>query len=250
MGLHHEATVDFVVGPKLLIEVFGLPRFQSQVTKYNVNRKKKEDAIKAAGWTLIALEPSDRELREEHLNIILDRWAESSDEQAVALYHTIKDAGCWRDGSPSTLRLLELVNDARARYKGDVEPASPRGLYEPDPDDHNPLSDAMRRCKPRIVLAQHYGRDAVGTPAEKSLQHLGGESVQPTVPAPAQPETPSLNSVTSSNSPAARSSTPHVEPDAQSYKEDMKRPDALAYEDDDDDEHDDDGFDAFLPDTL
>jgi len=160
-GLHEEATVDFVVGPRLLIEVFGLPRIQTQAIKYNANRRKKEAAIAAAGWKLMALESNVRELTEKHCNTIITRWADSIIEDAQALYHEIRDAGQWRDGEPSTLLLLDLVKDARQRRDVKKEPASPRGLYERDYDSQCVIGsvETIRQYEPRIVLGEHYGRD-------------------------------------------------------------------------------------------
>ena len=93
-GLHHESTVDFVVGPRLLVEHFGLPRIQGQVNRYNQKRRLKEAAIERAGWTLIPVEAGEL-FTADQVKLIFDRWAESSIEDAERLKSQIRTADMW-----------------------------------------------------------------------------------------------------------------------------------------------------------
>ncbi len=154
-NLHPEATVDFLVAPFLLIEAFGQPRMQSQASKYNRNRRKKEEAIKAAGWNLIAIEAGER-FTEHHFTPIMDAWAEASMADAKRMVDFVKKEKLWVKGSFSYILTHNLYSDAEDRANGTKPPASPQGFYMDTIIDGMPTSV---RTEPRLVLDSQLGKD-------------------------------------------------------------------------------------------
>ena len=154
-GLHPQSTVDFVVGPGLVIEHFGLPRTQSQATRYNAMRRKKEEAIRGAGLTLITLEKGE-DLTSAHVDIIIDKWANSTFDDLKVLVEQLFEARKWKSTNWTGLIWDELVADAGKRKSGEIPPAEPRGLgeYSVGPDGR----EAYVETEPRLVLAAHLGR--------------------------------------------------------------------------------------------
>ena len=154
-GLHKEATVDFIVAPKMLIEVFGLPRTQRQVIKYNRNRQKKEELIRKAGWQLMAIEPGEQ-FADRHFEPIMNAWANASLEDAKNLSELLKNTPFWRKGMPSCQMMADLYKNAVDRNAGKIPPDFPQGMFKDTLFNGMP---ATVRTEPRLVLGSHLGRN-------------------------------------------------------------------------------------------
>ena len=155
-GLSHLSTADFVVGPRLLIERWGLPRIQSQAAKYNRKRREKELAIERAGWKLIGLEANENVLEEEHINIILDVWANATVEDAQKLKEQLDRAHAWRTDLSSCQLLENHIEDALARRLGEKPPRDYSGTTRMV--SHAGRPETCETVPPVIVLETGAGR--------------------------------------------------------------------------------------------
>ena len=113
-GLHEKSSVDFVVGPRLVVEVFGLPQTQKQASAYTEKRRRKEKAVEAAGWVLLAVEP-DKHPDGRFVQAILNHWALATVQQARDLHDLLVGAGLWHSNNSSCQRMTECLSDARNR---------------------------------------------------------------------------------------------------------------------------------------
>jgi hypothetical protein len=126
--LHSASTVDFVVGPRLLLECWGMPRSQPGAVHYHKKRALKEKAVAAAGWTLIGVEPGEK-LNERHCQQFLDHWAASKIKEAEAVYTKLKNRGLVTTANYGHVLWADAIMDAKARAAGQKPPATPTGLY-------------------------------------------------------------------------------------------------------------------------
>ena len=215
-GLHHESTVDFVVGPRLVVEHFGLPRIQDQVSRYNRKRRLKEDAIKRAGWTLIAVE-AGKLITPDQVNLVFDRWAESTIEDAERLRSQITTARMWHPGYRSRNGLKGHILDAIGRRDGEREP---RTLVYPTNINGATGESNRNSC---LVLGTQYNETAMK------------EDQTPKVETPSGQSSPVVSKVPDTKPPRKGSDS---EPELP-FRLDMKRPRDLEEWGDDDDEEDD-----------
>lgn len=164
-GLHRNATVDFVLGPRLILECWGLPRTQAAAAKYNEKRKKKEKAAAAADWTLIGVEPGQVPSQDDLFEPALEMWAKCRLSVAAGLLKNLRSGdGNWLM-SESHARFEEMLLDALDRKDGKKPPAEPRGLREvfhPSPS----APPAYRNVEPRIVIDASLGRAEAAPEAE------------------------------------------------------------------------------------
>lgn len=158
-GLTPGSACDFVAGPRLVIEYFGLSRTQPQADAYKRKRREKEAAIKAAGWTLLAFEPGETSLSDTHAEAIAEAWASASiaDAERLASVFASSDS----PGKPNALHLLRLhLDDARKREAGEKPPEDRRSLYVPTPNGRG----VVRRGDRLIVLCTAAGRGRAPAP--------------------------------------------------------------------------------------
>jgi len=149
------STVDFLLGPRLLLEVVGLPSTQSAAKKYHQKLARKLTAAKKAGWEIITLEAGDLpDVR--IMQPILDSWSTSTIEDAEHLLQRLEVAGKWSLNRFPCVLLQAHIACAKKRKSGKKEPMEPRGLFEKQPQSHGP--PAMVRVAPRIVLDRSLGR--------------------------------------------------------------------------------------------
>lgn len=145
-----KSTVDFVLGPRLLLEVRGLPATQSAAKNYEAKLLHKARAAKAAGWDLVTIGP-DKYLWDNLVQRIVDHWGKSSVEDAQFLKRRLSVSQLVSKDHRSSLRLAAHIADAESRLRGENPPAS--GCYgdrmEPDPTTGVPQ---MVKGRPRLVL--------------------------------------------------------------------------------------------------
>jgi len=147
-----KSTVDFVVGPRLLIEQQGLPKHQKAAERYRAKLRLKVDAAQAAGWEMILI-PPDRRPDDWLFERISESWAKSTIGDAENLMPKLKRADVWDLKQKNCLRLLAHIKDAEARLTGDKDPRKPTGLYEEKNDEHG-NTVTVRRSKPILCLME------------------------------------------------------------------------------------------------
>jgi len=148
-GLKDSAKVDFVIGPRLILEVWGLTDTESRHRRYMRSRRRKESAVEASAWNLIGLEP-DEDPEVNLIDPILEHWASSSRDEASGFAKVMSRAGKWLAEGRSEAILKSLARDADDRRAGRKPPAEPRGLWVDEPNPGGP--PIRRRVKPVIVL--------------------------------------------------------------------------------------------------
>lgn len=150
------STVDFVVGPKLLIERLGLPTTQKAARKYIEKAKRKMLAAKNAGWKVILVKPEQRP-GDWLLKPILDGWANATLADAEELLSIMKQAGKWKENHVPSQLLKHHIQDAKARVQSQTKPKFPQGLYVETSDQYG--VPAQQRVQPQIVLMESAGRN-------------------------------------------------------------------------------------------
>ena len=168
-NVNARSTVDFLLGPGLLLERIGLPPTQAKAHAYRTKLKRKLAAARDAGWAVIDMEP-DRRPGPWLVQPILDAWATATIEDAERLKRLLERPVSghhkWDDGSLSALLLKRLVGDALDRLEGKAEPKSPAGLVLRVQPAHGPAVDKTR-FQPDLVLMESAGRDSVDAPGQE-----------------------------------------------------------------------------------
>ncbi len=193
-GLHDQSVVDFVVAPKLLIEVWGMARNQQGAVTYNKKRALKEKAITKAGWTLIGIEPG-KAADEAICTKMLGHWADSTIAAAEATYNTLKNRGVAQPSNYGHALWVASIQDAKDRKAGRKPAASPQGPWRIErvddpktgwPEDHRVWQPV------RVVLEASAGKASppscgVGQKPMVSVGLPVTNVPAPTVPAPTVP---------------------------------------------------------------
>ena len=148
--LHANSTVDFVIGPKLLLELWGVPRTLGEFGKYKKSKAKKIAAAESAGWTLLGIEPEDV-VDEAFVSEVVDHWAKATREDANDTANALDRAGHWASKGPSETAMIDLARSASRRRDGRAPVEKPQGLYitVKNPTGGPP---ARQRVRPRLVL--------------------------------------------------------------------------------------------------
>jgi len=127
--LDRQSSVDFVVGPNVLIEQAGLSKTQVEATLYCAKLDAKVEAAEKAGWTMIVIQPD--KLPDDWLyDEIAESWARSTIEQAEKLMRRLDKAGWLNPNKKKNRRLLAHIKDAKMRLSGQKQPRKKSGLHE------------------------------------------------------------------------------------------------------------------------
>jgi len=149
--IDRRSTVDFIVGPKLLIEQEGLPKHQRAAERYHKKLRLKVEAAKAAGWEVILI-PPDRRPDDWLYDLISESWAESSIEEAEALIPKLTKADLYtRHKMDSCADLRGHIKEAKERLSGEKSPRKKASLYFQKTDEHG-NTITVRRTKPVLCL--------------------------------------------------------------------------------------------------
>jgi|GEM_PF-3803416 len=147
-----KSTVDFVVGPKLLIEQAGQRFTQKEATRYWKKLNAKVKAAEDAGWTMLVITP-DKTPGEWLYDAIATSWAQATIEDAENLKRRLEKAGWLNSSKKKNLRLLAHINNAKARLSGEKEPRTQTGLYEQAVGD-NGMPVTVKMNPPKLCLME------------------------------------------------------------------------------------------------
>ena len=121
------STVDFVVGPNVLMEKAGLASTQKGAKKYHEKLKRKLLTAKAAGWKVILVKPNQKP-GAWLVDKIVERWSTATLENGELLKRQMEKAGKYGSGHKPSRWLDGHLEDARARRAGRKGPRASRGL--------------------------------------------------------------------------------------------------------------------------
>lgn len=183
--LDTSSTVDFVVGPKTLVEQLALPPTQTGARYYLQKAASKLVAARKNGWEVIVVKANTKP-GDWMLQPILDAWAKATIEEAEALKRRMSGAGKWRVGHQPSLWAEVLIADAKERLARAKPPARPQGFYVRGASEHGVPEDV--RVKPQLVLGQHYGLDL--QVASEGLLVIPNNTMAPVNPKVSVPMTP------------------------------------------------------------
>jgi hypothetical protein len=186
-GLHPSSTVDFLVAPTVIVEVWGLPSSQKSARSYNEKRKKKEAEVKKAGWTLLGIEPG-KGPTEALYQPICDSWANSTIEQALDLLNRLRRSDSFTAPAFCVDLWEEHIGHAMQRRAGTKQPATPRGFYEVEwvSDGHGGRYDKRTPTRPQVYLEVSAGRVAVNrTPLDEETAQTEPRQPMPVLTGPA-----------------------------------------------------------------
>mgnify|MGYP002632298688 CR=1 FL=1 len=150
VGLHDQSTVDFVIGPKLLLEVWGTARNEKGHAKYEQKKQAKRKAVEKAGWKLMELAPGLSVNSAAFVDKAVSHWAQATIDAAKGTVYALDRARSWHKGQRWEKRMAQIIRNAKARAAGNAPADEPHGLLVEAPSEGGP--PVMMHTRPHLVL--------------------------------------------------------------------------------------------------